>query len=243
MPPSQRVVRTTQSRLDDVDAYIEERALRRVRRAEAEDRPPERHRRDLMRAEFAWSEAPRRSRARRPAGPLVVEAGPGPAEADPEAAWTGRLLADSSSESPPRGTGLTEVPAPVRANYDVPRDLPATPSSKVLARAWDDAVEARAGVIEAVAAERGGSPAPASPVAEAMVPQTQRRTIVITGHGADRRLASRPRGYDARVARHERSSFKPDRMAMWAVLLGLALLLAAATSSHAAVLHAAAQLH
>jgi hypothetical protein len=72
--------------------------------------------------------------------------------------------------------------------------------------------------------------------------QAVRRTIVITGHGAERRLSG-PRGYDARLPRHERTSFKPDRMAMWAVLLGLALLLAAATSSHAAVLHAAAQLH
>jgi hypothetical protein len=64
-----------------------------------------------------------------------------------------------------------------------------------------------------------------------------RRTIVITGRGSERYVAPR-RGYDARVRAHERSGFKPDRVAMWAVLLGLALLLGAATSSHAAVLHA-----
>ena len=66
-----------------------------------------------------------------------------------------------------------------------------------------------------------------------------RRTVVITGRGAE--------GYHARRSHrqalrpHERAGFQPDRVAMWAVLLGIALLLVAATSSHAAVLalHAA----
>jgi hypothetical protein len=38
------------------------------------------------------------------------------------------------------------------------------------------------------------------------------------------------------MASHERPGFRPDRAAMWAVLLGLLLVLVAATSSHAAVL-------
>jgi hypothetical protein len=63
-----------------------------------------------------------------------------------------------------------------------------------------------------------------------------RRTVVITGRGADRYVAPR-RGYDSRLRPHERSGFKPDRVALWAVLLGIALVLGAATSSHAAVLH------
>jgi hypothetical protein len=37
---------------------------------------------------------------------------------------------------------------------------------------------------------------------------------------------------------HERSGFKPDRVALWAVLLGVILLLVAAASSHAATLAA-----
>jgi hypothetical protein len=65
-----------------------------------------------------------------------------------------------------------------------------------------------------------------------------RRTVVITGRGAERYVAPR-RSHDASMRRHERDGFRPDRVAMWAVLLGLVLLLAAATSSHAAVLHAA----
>jgi hypothetical protein len=70
---------------------------------------------------------------------------------------------------------------------------------------------------------------------------TGRRTVVITGRGAE--------GYHARRSHkpalrpHERAGFKPDRVAMWAVLLGLALLLGAATSSHAATLAIHAALH
>jgi hypothetical protein len=66
--------------------------------------------------------------------------------------------------------------------------------------------------------------------------QVSRRTVVITGHGHDH--SGSRRGYEARLKPHERSSFKPDRAALWAVLLGLALLLGAVTSSHAATLHA-----
>jgi hypothetical protein len=61
-----------------------------------------------------------------------------------------------------------------------------------------------------------------------------RRTITIRGRGSSdltsaggRRAAQRP---------HERAGFKPDRIAMWAVMLGIVLVLVAATSSHAAAL-------
>lgn len=68
-----------------------------------------------------------------------------------------------------------------------------------------------------------------------------RRTVTITGHGAEgyasrqgttRSMAQRHR----QLPRHERAGFRPDRAAMWAVLLGVILMLAAATSSHAATL-------
>ena len=59
-----------------------------------------------------------------------------------------------------------------------------------------------------------------------------RRTVHISGRGAERNLpVARPT-----LRRHEREGFKPDRAAMWAVLLGLLLILVAATSAHAAVL-------
>jgi hypothetical protein len=66
------------------------------------------------------------------------------------------------------------------------------------------------------------------------------------GHFAGERAERprRPERYDARrshSSRRQRGPYdqalaRPDRIAMWAVLLGIILLLAAATSSHAAVL-------
>jgi hypothetical protein len=65
-----------------------------------------------------------------------------------------------------------------------------------------------------------------------------RRTVTIRGHGAERDLLWASQQSRRRPSRrpHERTTFKPDRAAMWAVLLGLLLVLVAATSSHAAVL-------
>ena len=68
-----------------------------------------------------------------------------------------------------------------------------------------------------------------------------RHTVTITGHGAegyvDRRgtRASTAQRHQT-IKRHERDGFRPDRVAMWAVMLGVVLMLAAAASSHAAVL-------
>jgi hypothetical protein len=70
--------------------------------------------------------------------------------------------------------------------------------------------------------------------------------VTITGHGAEgyaSRNGTRPSNAirHRQLPRHERAGFKPDRAAMWAVLLGVMLILAAATSAHGAALdHAAA---
>jgi hypothetical protein len=79
---------------------------------------------------------------------------------------------------------------------------------------------------------------PPAPSAErTQAPATGRRTVTIRGRDAERdygwtydssRRPSRPV--------HERPGFKPDRAALWAVFLGLLLVLVAATSAHAAVL-------
>jgi hypothetical protein len=96
------------------------------------------------------------------------------------------------------------------------------------------------------------------------MPESGRRTVVIRGQvvdrysprrsvataGSDRRASvasrsgSRPASARSRRTRpYDLPRSRPDRVALWAVLLGIVLLLAAATSSHAAVLHAAATLH
>jgi Flp pilus assembly protein TadB len=68
-----------------------------------------------------------------------------------------------------------------------------------------------------------------------------RRTVTITGRGAERRSVPSRHGRDQRrpyVPRHERDGFRPDRAAGIAVALALLLILVAAASAHAAVLNA-----
>jgi hypothetical protein len=80
-----------------------------------------------------------------------------------------------------------------------------------------------------------GLPEPRSPADQpAARPPGARRTVTITGRGSERGVRAGSRR-PARPAR-ERGRGRPDRVALWAVLLGLTLLIAAATSSHAAVL-------
>jgi hypothetical protein len=84
-------------------------------------------------------------------------------------------------------------------------------------------------------ARRMVPPSAAAPVATGggRVADGGRRTVVIRGHGAERNLpVARPT-----LRRHERPGFRPDRAALWAVMLGLLLILVAATSAHAAILH------
>ena len=65
-----------------------------------------------------------------------------------------------------------------------------------------------------------------------------RRTVTITGYGAQRNLIYAGREPRRRPAErpYERDGFRPDRVAMWAVLLGVLLVLVAAMSAHAAML-------
>jgi hypothetical protein len=65
-----------------------------------------------------------------------------------------------------------------------------------------------------------------------------RRTVTIRGYGAERNLpwtAGQSRRRPAQPP-HQRPGFRADRAAMWAVLLGIMLVVVAAASSHAAVL-------
>jgi hypothetical protein len=58
-----------------------------------------------------------------------------------------------------------------------------------------------------------------------------RRTVTIRGQVAERQMPRRRRSRSP----YDRAGSRPDRVAMWAVLLGLLLILVAAASSHAAV--------
>jgi hypothetical protein len=74
---------------------------------------------------------------------------------------------------------------------------------------------------------------PRAPIDHPRAPEGARRTVRIQGRGAERNLpVQRPT-----LRRHERPGFQPDRAALWAVMLGVLLILVAAASAHAAVIH------
>ena len=78
------------------------------------------------------------------------------------------------------------------------------------------------------------APAPPLPAPASVTPSEHgRRTVAIHGYGAQR---NPPLARPTR-RRYERPGFRPDRMAMWAVLLGLCLIVVAAATAHGAVLH------
>jgi hypothetical protein len=140
---------------------------------------------------------------------------------NPEALWSDHQWEESA----------TSPVAPVRtlspAGAHPAPDVPAHPRPGALARSRG----------EAAIPERPVQGVAARPSAHGEgVPG--RRTVKITGYGSERNLiyASRePRRRPPERA-YERAGFKPDRVAMWAVLLGVLLVLVAATSAHAAML-------
>jgi hypothetical protein len=77
--------------------------------------------------------------------------------------------------------------------------------------------------------EPDAQPAPVAAVPPGAAPANgERRTVTIRGHGAERNLpVARPA-----LRRHERPGFQPERAALWAVLLGLCLILVAVASAH-----------
>ncbi|MFL5822956.1 MAG: hypothetical protein ACJ764_05885 [Solirubrobacteraceae bacterium] len=108
---------------------------------------------------------------------------------------------------PPRKSQTAGAVRPVRA-ASAPRPTRATPTAQVRPLRADDvsAIERRESAVTLRAA-----------------PEV-RRTIRIEGRGVERNLRYTP-------ARHERIGFSPDRLAMWAVLLGFLLVLVATLSS------------
>jgi hypothetical protein len=77
------------------------------------------------------------------------------------------------------------------------------------------------------------APQPAAPLQPRVGGVPGRRTVTIRGHGAERNLPwpDPARSRPPRRA-YERAGFKPDRVAMWAVLLGILLVVVAIASAH-----------
>jgi hypothetical protein len=131
------------------------------------------------------------------------------------APWWEELDREAFREFPANGSrpgrARASATAPIRID-----DVAPAPRSAAIA----GAPESR------IAPPRSPAPAPA------LTETNGRRTITIRGRGAERNLpVARPT-----LRRHERPGFRPDRAALWAVLLGLFLILVAAVSAHGAVL-------
>jgi hypothetical protein len=165
--------------------------------------------------DFSWSEPPvrrrrsaasaeRPARSRRAAADSEPRYAAGPQQ-EPQPDQTSR--AEPSPEPQPRQDSYATESAFGLAPIDVERELDI---------GWGGRLSASAADTYEVVPDFFTGDASAAP--------SGRRTVVITGRGAGHYSTSR-RHAEAGLAFHERSGFNPDRMAMWAVLLGIALML------------------
>jgi hypothetical protein len=143
---------------------------------------------------------------------------PAEAEAEPEPVWQAvapaRRAQAPSTIAPAAAAGarqMRDAAKPAREGARPARDA-AKPTPDGAKPGRDGAGPARDGVTYAI---------------------DGRRTVTIRGYGAEAKLPmARPA-----LKRHERPGFRPDRTALWAVLLGMLLILVAAASAHAAVVY------
>ena len=80
---------------------------------------------------------------------------------------------------------------------------------------------------------RGTAPDPApAPRTHAAGGVPGRRTVTIRGYGAERNLAWPDASRRPQRRAYERAGFRPDRVALWAVMLGILLVIVAVASPH-----------
>lgn len=137
---------------------------------------------------------------------------------------TGRTLAEAASWSVPSRGPRGGAPSPSTAVRSEPPVMSAIEAREpVDGVAEPQAADPEIAPLSAARTEVSGQ-ADAAPV---------RRTIKIQGRGAERNLPF-PDSSQRRPPRraYERSGFRPDRLAMWAVMLGFVLVLIAILSAH-----------
>jgi hypothetical protein len=186
----------------------------------------EKERRLLMNEDFSWSEPPKRSRRRVTDEPIRA-----------------RRMTQLAIE--PRYSAEPDYSAESYYDYDAP------PRPGAAQESWDQPTEVHSHFDEMMAewnAAYGEAPdgfdhddlarytqaqvredhSAAFDLADpGTAGQSGRRTVVITGRGDDRYMPAPRRRPSSDLRFHERSGFSPDRAGLWAVLLGVALLLGA----------------
>ncbi|HET9125983.1 MAG TPA: hypothetical protein VFN65_13970 [Solirubrobacteraceae bacterium] len=184
----------------------------------------EKQHRLLIDDDFSWSEPPRR---RRRGSSVYAPSASGHAAAVHSVSGRGRATAQRE-----RGEGSAEEVAP-RSRGDDSSDRAALDGElDALVARWSaerrvaDDLTAQDDPWDAIDADPAAvfdlSDAGALPGAG-----TARRTVVITGRGDDRYLPAPRRRPGSDLRFHERATFSPDRAGLWAVLLGLALVIGA----------------
>ena len=139
----------------------------------------------------------------------------------------------AGSTAPAQGERSPAEPARAPASNDsAGPDLRLVPAPAP-GRPFDFATDGFAGGgAEAAPAPSSTPTSPATTSASTATPV--RRTVPIKGRGAERNMPWEAGISSRRSTRlpHHRSTFRPDRLAMWAVVLGLLLVLVAAMSAH-----------
>jgi hypothetical protein len=176
-------------------------------------------RRLLMDEDFSWSEPPARARRRAPQEParartVVLERDP----------WADEAFARLSDRD-----GYVSGQPVYRADADAEFEAARQQWSDAYSEALSQAEEA-----EALEQHEEFDRDDVASYANARVVEDRsgafdlsdsgRRTVIITGRG-DARYIPEPRRRSRELRFHERSGFNPDRAALWAVLLGVMLLI------------------
>lgn len=180
----------------------------------------ERESRVLLCDEVSWSEPPQRRRRRVAEEPIRASRRAAVLEREREPAYESEQTWDdpavhSWDQPTETHSHFDELMAQWNAVYGdgAARDTPAVVRDTPAAVRDTPAADARAFDLS-----DPGNEAPA---------QDGRRTVVITGHGDERYMPALRRRRQSELRLHERAGFSPDRAGLWAVLLGVALLLGA----------------
>ena len=140
---------------------------------------------------------------------------------------TGKTLADAASWSVPRPAGRETPVAQAPAGWETAAaQTPAAQTTAALPFDPRMSAEPPTPVVPAASAQAGAASAQAGAA-------PARRIVKIQGRGAERNLPL-PDSSRRRPPRraYERTGFRPDRLAMWAVMLGFLLVLIAIVSAH-----------
>ena len=180
----------------------------------------------LMNEDFSWSEPPQRRRRRIAEEPIRARRS---AVLDPEPMRDHELSGyeptgyESAGYEPTGYESAAYESLAAAAPHLEPAPGPG----------WDQSTESHSHFDELMEQWNAAYGEPAEAAFDLSDPGVQlatqggRRTVVITGRGDERYVPAPRRSRSAELRFHERSTFSPDRAALWAVLLSIALVIGA----------------